>query len=532
MEQIPALFRRLGVTTQEAPVETVPPPNDPGVKPSESPSNLGPLSGHGEEDLWSNARLPHDVLEHIFLLYQEANEDSMKSALVVASICRHWRITALSVPLLWSNMQVSTNDRCSSINLATEWLPRCRRISLTLRWTEERPELDGFLTSLRESGAILQRANVDFQDEDYQKRCFPVLIEHHRSTLEELVIADDLPLDDLLLPNIKRLYLNQFPQSWSSSLPPTSLTTLCLTAEIHLEALTTLLLNCPFLKQIFVTIGEAAHRFSDDANSIQTATTVTPHHHLRYLGISGDDANIAGDLLHKFAFPSLYVLEYRPWDTALPEMQWLISHPLLPSIKRLTLQLEDDSSEMDLILRSVLRLTDSLEELLIYSSFDAFSIVLSVLSKARCVSPDSNSTNTEDLALYRLKRLHFALDAKFIDIDRSYRNSLRNLLEIWAPINPASDSNPTTSRPSLIEFSLVNWSDDENDATKLRNTIQMKAAPTCHIRLVRLEQDFWTEQFPLAFEMFPLPFSDTQRYRLLSPAGEWESKTGPIYHTW
>ncbi|TFK65655.1 hypothetical protein BDN72DRAFT_845254 [Pluteus cervinus] len=291
--------------------------------------------------------LPDDILQHIFLLCFQGNENSkpnpLKAPLQLSSVCHRWRVVVNSTSGMWSTVLVDT-QKINSIKLSKEWIGRCHFLALKLNYNnahfigkgkekelgtqpndkvETQSQFDELVELIQSSPVWFQRLNINFTQRDDSSRVLPLILKGHQEELEELIVRDDHRAPNLdHYPHLRRLYLYRPPDSWRHSPPPAGLTLLVLMRKIHWKMLEMILSQCPSLQSLYIRLSESgkttALTIQSTVDGAQPETPVDAetisitHHNLTYLSISNGckSQSLPANLLNQFDLPALYIFEY------------------------------------------------------------------------------------------------------------------------------------------------------------------------------------------------------------------------------
>ncbi|KAJ6622567.1 hypothetical protein B0H10DRAFT_1787781 [Mycena sp. CBHHK59/15] len=74
-------------------------------------------------------RVPHDVLQEIFISCLPTDHNSLMDAreapMILGHICSGWRRLALSTPMLWSSIHIPSLIKYSQSSIPSDFIPRC-----------------------------------------------------------------------------------------------------------------------------------------------------------------------------------------------------------------------------------------------------------------------------------------------------------------------------------------------------------------------------------------------------------------------
>ncbi|TFK65684.1 hypothetical protein BDN72DRAFT_900517 [Pluteus cervinus] len=468
--------------------------------------------------LSSVQRVPDDVLELIFLASLDPPHppDTRRAPLQLTTVCRRWRTIACSMQTLWSTLYIS-EDRPFSLDLAKLWISRSSRLSLILRVHRDNPthsQVGELIAYLRASSVQLDAldlcAGLD------SKRQLLSLLEFARA--EEVVLPLYWPgSSDLTLPQtVKRLYLYYTPRSWFTTPPSRTLTVLYISYAMHWEMLHFVIRHCQDLQHLCVSVaswGNRPHYYQDNRYGVSSTNPT-----LVYLGLINEGTDADVDILGGLSFPSLRVLEYSAHMEEIPDIPtWLMSHTVLHTIRRLTLQYQSHLSEETLY--SLLRPAAMLEELcLSCGDIETHQTALQVLSNI----PSSDSDT-----LRRLKRLNIFCQLSTSELPL-IKSQVEHLAQRWAhfPVH--------TNMHVLTHFNLIHWHNEEAIAVstpwiQLRDAIQ-GVSPDLIVQISRYSSLGVLSQFPMGFELVRPPWSDWREFEVLTREDTWVTKPRPIYH--
>ncbi|TFK66005.1 hypothetical protein BDN72DRAFT_844850 [Pluteus cervinus] len=478
--------------------------------------------------------LPQDVLEQIFLACWELQEFTAKLTsnsvpLQLASVSHRWRAIVLGMPVLWSNIRIKWP---SSIPKATAWFNRCRTMPiLTLDLSAHRitsSQLDELLEFIKTSSSPpirLRKLELDILQADMAKKAWDTLLNGHPSEdLEELVIRDSHQPDPIP-KSVKRLYLHNPPASWVHSHPPPGLTVLCVTmvdVYIHWNMVESILFHCTNLQRLTLRTTESGLQ-PQNTDRLGSLITPTILENLIYLGLSNDSNgtdHLPKDFLGNFHFPNLRVLEYKVESGGSTRPAWLIAHPLLANIHRLTMQIEPEVSEEDF--KAILSRGSSLEEFSICCTKTSFPNLFGILS---------GSSNSSDMGLLlpSLKSLHLGgWEQSSMD---THTTALIEVIQAWSPSIRGEEH-------CLTHLTFQSWYDESDSPTQIIIEDKLREAnPSLEIKAIRYTTTFLLANIPLLFTTYPLPFNGVKNHEVMDVVGveegkgkwEWKAGTGHIY---
>ncbi|TFK64340.1 hypothetical protein BDN72DRAFT_846687 [Pluteus cervinus] len=465
-----------------------------------------------------------DLLEPIFLAGMES--DNLHGPLRVASVCYRWKEIAHATPALWNHVSVN-NLLPGTFNLAKLWLSRCRFPSLTLGFRDI--SLTTLAQLLVSSQTQIRRLELHTTNANDDRILQAIIDGGHGDELEEIVIKhEENIIDDLPVPHIKRLYLEQVPTSWSRTSPPQQLTILRITDDIHWEMLDLILSECTVLQKLYASMAEDGPRPLDRRMSLKGATT---HSHLTYLGLSytPKDGEFPSDLISSFSFPSLSVFECHLAWTSNPEVvsaatKWLDSLPFLGQLKRLSLLIEFKVPQS--FYDSLLSRAEAIEELSAYFDLEEEpqpNILRTLITFFHVLESPPRLPNLKSLHFSSYDSLTPALDEIF------------GVGQMWASIVQAVLGEQYES----LSLWAHHWDryqpegDGDNTKDKQLGFLQRIPDPGTHpnleFKFCRHNPSEWITNFPLVFEMYPLALNEGTKYEIVNSAGKWAPKSGPVY---
>ncbi|TFK70901.1 hypothetical protein BDN72DRAFT_838430 [Pluteus cervinus] len=460
--------------------------------------------------------LPQDILEQIFLACLATNMNQLsphpnRAPLQLAAVCHRWRTIALSMPLLWNGLYISTADHAK---LAKTWASRCYMPSLSLKLnkntTLSSSELQTVLDALQGRSLSPRRIELMGLGGTLGKTMEKFVLERDHPDLEEVVLRDSKTSLSSLPPassaSLRRIYTHMPPESWHHSPPPSQLTVLWLTTEIQYSALVVFLTYCPNLESLYVKLSEEGFQFDPE---LQVSTEGTMRR-LSYIALrdSYDEGEPPEGLLRGFTFPSLQVVEFS--QSKQNSTLWPGFVHSLTSVHRLTLQVPS--------LVPFVRLSDhatSLRELSISIKSNYMADALTCLAS---------------IVLPSLEILYLDLTL-FVELTEwlAFEPELTALCFAWTTLEQG--------RCSLVELviqhrynaTLATTSrDDCQDALKVKQMSE-SACPSLKVRIVSVPTIPLLGRSPMSFMMCPLPFNAVATHEVLEDDGSWREIGQPVH---
>ncbi|TFK65736.1 hypothetical protein BDN72DRAFT_962294 [Pluteus cervinus] len=467
-----------------------------------------------------NQHLPQDILEQIFLQTIHPNDQlklrSRCPSLQLGAVCHRWRAIIHSMSAMWDIVHIHPSSP-SSIELAKLWLNRSRRPSVILYPC-------GNLVRVVTSSAF---AFLHEASKRFRKLCFlegwdyttvrPLFVNAQSEKLEELVFRSQRQLPEIRVPHLGRLFFaggsNLCPGLTSSSVHLKQLTVLGITSPVHPYLLLFILSQFPGLHQLCILLDACRPR---EGNRI---THPIIHLNLRYLGIadmSRGSGVIQNNLLDNITFPNLDTMEYRSVRGDGVPPHWLCTHPLLHRLQRFTFA-DLMEVESEAILTNLLPQMPSLQHLCFIADRNGIGSALQVLASI----PSQSGEGPPLVPL--LRHLTIGSDAAFKGLDK-FTPEFQQLIRAWS--HPDTVSNPQDPLPThtLTRLQIHYWG---------RSGIDFSCdhkKPQLFDRLLgispRLTIQFTGESTALAsdpaFQFYPKPFSDQQRYYVMGNDGSWK----------
>ncbi|TFK65667.1 hypothetical protein BDN72DRAFT_845261 [Pluteus cervinus] len=473
--------------------------------------------------------LPQDILEQIFWATLATNEgprpDPSRPPLLFTAVCHRWRVIAYSTPTLWANIHIGPEK---ALDLAKAWAKRCRIPSLTIDLHRNNAisleKLQELFVEFQASSVRLRKLDIRSGNSDSAKIISDFLSDPDQDMFTELVDRNTFRSPDLPSPSIKRLYAFNPPISWDTSPPPSQLTVLWITKEIHWETLEFFLSKCPNLESLYVSLagrGVKCEQGCSDSFVRDHKGGTIPH--LQYFGFCNDckDEDLPQSLLRDFSFPSLRVLECylnKRGDGTTP---WVSSHSLITQVRRLSLQFEEPCDVTRKSLLSLLQPAISVEELAISAKGELFPEIIGALVSVPAGQPGEASI------LPSLKRLHFGREgeiSKWMDL----APQLGELGQAWT--TPPSIQRPIHTLTYLV---FQYWGSKDSpprniDAPILRNAIR-ELCPNLSVRFISYSTVSWFWDVPTTFGMFPVPFNEIRSHEASEGDEIWTTKFGSGY---
>ncbi|TFK70888.1 hypothetical protein BDN72DRAFT_958505 [Pluteus cervinus] len=464
--------------------------------------------------------LPQDVLEQIFLACLATNKHPSphpnRAPLQLAAVCHRWRTIALSMPLLWNGLYIST---AGHVELAKTWVSRCYRPSLSLRLEDNdisSSDLEAVLGGLQSPALALRKIDVARLGGSRGDIMKNFIFERDHPDLDELVLRGSETALPSLPPSssLRRFYSHVPPDSWRHSPPPSQLTVLWLTTKIHYNTLVIFLAHCPILESLYVKLSGQGFRL-DPEPQVSTDLTLSRLHYFGFWD-SYDGEGPQEDLLRKFNFPSLRVVEYchsRKISTL-----WSGLIYALKSVHRLTLQLHREPSLGYLV--HLLEHATSLRELSIHIEAPYMSdIIISLTS----------------MVLPSIQALYLDLCAgEFIKwLDLEPQNQIIALGVAWTKSGSAGQGTHSLGE-LVIQHRYKGPASTEGrngrqHGSKVKQMVQ-SACPTLRVRIVSVGDGFWLGHAPISFVMLPLPFNGVAVHHVLEEDDSWTERLHPVYN--
>ncbi|KAJ7772964.1 hypothetical protein DFH07DRAFT_802059 [Mycena maculata] len=265
--------------------------------------------------------LPHEILAEIFIQCLPNDEFIAPSPrtvpLLLCSVCRQWRMVALTNPKLWRSLDIRLAGTPDYIELYQNWLSRAANTPLSIslhasadHTTADSPAKALFQTIVRLSP---QWRNVDLTGARAALRC--LLPEEGRfPLLAKLTIThrdDDYPISFLDAPNLREVHALQY-LTRSLRLPWSQLT-LFRADEVALSCCLEVLRHTSNL------VNATLHFGTEDSPS---GVSLPPLIHLRSLTLCGPWSNgekALSAVLDSLTVPALKTLTLRfPYNLRLP----------------------------------------------------------------------------------------------------------------------------------------------------------------------------------------------------------------------
>ncbi|TFK61987.1 hypothetical protein BDN72DRAFT_849168 [Pluteus cervinus] len=454
--------------------------------------------------------LPQDILEQIFLACRQSGgmsnfKPSPNCApLQLAAVCHRWRVIALSMPPLWANIWADSSTP-STFKLAELWIQRCSSHVLRIQ-VHPNENIHDFLVSLRNAASKPRQLDIAFHNNDEVHMVWSQMELLDFTELQELVLKyNHLPIE---LPEsasqLKRLHLYTTPVSWGESPPPSQLTVLSVTSEVHWSMLEHILLHCPLLQGILICIAETGPRYSGGSHPVDSGviSQITNLPELTAFSLVNECKNdhIPIDFLHKFTFPALRAFEYYVKYPERTAITWLISLEFIPQIRRMTLHITEFPTP---ILPLVLNAAARLEE--IYIACDASLYVLHPILEV--FSSVTQSTTTAP----HLARVQLALASSHL---KTYAPSFSNLI--------TSMSSPASGR--LVPVNHLGIGSWKGIGEPIEFRSRLGDLGKIDLGIYDLSSRYSMYNVPLGFSMYVAPFSHSQERGVLQPDGSWKKE--------
>ncbi|TFK61156.1 hypothetical protein BDN72DRAFT_901585 [Pluteus cervinus] len=490
-------------------------------------------------------QFPQDILDSIFTACMQTHRNTTSPStppLQLASVCSHWRQVACSMSSLWKFVRVD-NAKPTSFEQAKLWLTRSRSPNLTLRLSANDDSLSGpiddLFSFLRKESIELGGLDVDITPGPKADELLPIIITHPScKSLQEIVMNDSTwyrPVDVPL--HVKRLYLAQPSASWSkTSIHSTNVTLLVLSEELHWGVVDPLLRSFPALQKLFLTLSGTGVRHvflnsghTDPNNWRPNSRVFYPE--LQYLGISNDctgSVDLPDSFLQRYTFASLQMLDYFGLTRRNTAPIWLISHPLLGQIRRLSVHLNFVLTK-DIIL-SILHPAHSLQELSMTSSTSSLQCTLEALTSIPAAYPHSTF-------LPLLKTFHYASALSFDDL-QPFKDDFERLIQSWTPPAIGSALQVNLRPHHLLNLNIHHWIDrrivestqaDGLDTHHLCQNLQA-VSPDVTVQLIISSLYGEVPGIPILFDVTPPSSRIFSTHKVMGPEGEWRERSESIYN--
>ncbi|TFK62417.1 hypothetical protein BDN72DRAFT_392071 [Pluteus cervinus] len=411
------------------------------------------------------------------------------------------------MPTLWQYIRIKTGS-ASSLDQAKQRFQRCRFPFLSFHIRSVAQAQSQFI-SLLTGPENIQPRGVKFTS-DYGLQALPVILEMcNKTELEEIVIYEHALLEDLPVPNLKRLFIHTIPNSWLTTPPPPKLTALVVTKPVHWTLLQYILANSPCLQRAMLWVAESGKTFSGLAS--ESPSSKSGLHLLPYLlsfGIvSESEEDLPLDLLRNFSLPVLHSFEYYTGRKDHQWMVWPTSLGLLSGVRRLTIQSHSQA------LIEIFEATPVLEELRIsWNSYDLPGVFQPLI--------DLPSSDPQRSILLRLKVLQLSWESWQIGIQDA-APQLRQLAQAW--------STPTPGRPNPItHFKLVFCNREHHRAKRLWDAIVQDGPLDLDLEVI-CDLQWGSVHIPIACETYEFLFTEVKRRAVLQGDGTWKVRYAPAY---
>ncbi len=465
--------------------------------------------------------LPQDILEEIFLTCSYATRLARGSAaargtaLCITAVCHQWRTIALARSALWQDILFSTTSP-SSLSRAKQLFQRCRLPYLSLDIWKLDSQFDQFMSLIKEPSIQVRGLEVIMSRNYNVVAALPSIFDCISEELEELMLHDQYELLNLPLPNLKRLYINMVPRSWTTTPPPPKLTNLFLAGEIHWSLLEFILSSCPCLQNVMIGVGEEGIQHSGfqalSEGALQKRYTLSD---LVSFGVMNRCSNseIPADLLKNFKFPSLHAFEYYVESAGRESLTWFTALGFLCRIRRLTLQIFHLRPHM---LAKIFESTGLLEELSIL--FDQKTIPVGDVIDTLTAFPSSYPFS---VIVPQLKGHQFSW-TRWSDEIQALVPQLREFAQAW--------STPVEGRPHrLTDVNILIWDDAKDHLLDFQKALLQNGELNLNLKTIYSSSEMWTLDInPISFEMYRLPFNEVRRQDVLQADGTWKARYGPV----
>ncbi|TFK70473.1 hypothetical protein BDN72DRAFT_838816 [Pluteus cervinus] len=429
-------------------------------------------------------------------------------------------------------------------------------------------KFDGLVKLVQSSRISLRQLSAHFTLREDSLKVLPLLLKGHEGELEELVFPDEYcptGLEDY--PKLHRLYFSRVPNAWclEFSSPPAGLTLLVVGCKVHRRVLDMLLSQCPRLQSLYVRLSDSGRttKFKLRSESAEHKPRSIIHHNLTYLAIADGCISLPSEFLAQFDLSAISIFEYYleghfqnrrggpDYDSEIDQyesdeldhidiqprsrhfgplqppvmamagkIEWLLTHPVLHQIRRLTLDVGCTMTRTDFV--TLISLARSVEELCITCDFDALKEIIGVLTAIPALV--GSTTVAGNHILPSLKRLNLI---PMLSVRRmtEMKEELRWLIRAWSSTGTSAQPNlPVADSGKKVETSTISPVHQlaQLDLTFRRGDIEdedyllsfqddlHKVNPHLSIRILK-QQDYSKEAtsdtIPKSFEVYPLKFS-------------------------
>ncbi|TFK61980.1 hypothetical protein BDN72DRAFT_964838 [Pluteus cervinus] len=464
-----------------------------------------------QQGLTSPSLLPQDVLEQIFLacLRCDASNSPQPSPnrppLQLAAVSHRWRMIALSLPPLWSQICVDP-ETPSSFNLAKAWMQRCTFYHLRIRHlSTSNRKLEDFLAWLQSSAAKIRLLDVNFRTHDLADDVWSRITQIDCTELSELVFTPRHPRIEVPhnAPRLKYLYFYEIPKSWKGNTrPPSQLVVLSITSPVHWNMLEHLLSCCPLLQSLLVSVAEFGSRYSHHPSPAghAIASSTTTLNHLKIFGLINDckNQNIPANFLGTFTFPVLTTFEYYAKQPAHAAIPWLSALEFVHQVRRLSLHISDLQPEM---ISTILNAAVTVQDLRI--TCRPLNVLPPILKRFSSMIESSTMVP-------RLEFVQFMFGVPFSEIEE-------HSSEFVELIKSMSISERVVP---LRRLGIGSWKGRDDSVVRFRSAL----GECANIDLVIFGLDSVMFKCPYGFEMYVPPSHRLLERDILQPDGSWRKE--------